>query len=191
MLPIDVQFGVRTPDIVASTSNGYIQKLQKRLDWAYKTAHEVSKKESECSKRRYDWNVKCTKLEPGDLVLVRQKAFKGKHMKSADRWENTPYHVIQCIGGHLPVYKVQLVDDTTKFRILHRNLLFPLAMRNESDEKQVMEINKPNLAGSENNTSSGQINNYERPVTRSKTKGIKYTLLLKANMLMSNHFYDE
>ena len=24
------------------------------------------------------WNVKYTKLEPGDLVLVRQKAFKGK-----------------------------------------------------------------------------------------------------------------
>ena len=27
MLPIHVQFGVRTPDIVASTSHGYIQKL--------------------------------------------------------------------------------------------------------------------------------------------------------------------
>ena len=44
MLPIDVQFGVRTPDMVASTSHGYIQKLHKRLDWAYITAHEVSKK---------------------------------------------------------------------------------------------------------------------------------------------------
>ena len=35
MLPIDVQFGVGTPDIVASTLHGYIQKLQRRLDWAY------------------------------------------------------------------------------------------------------------------------------------------------------------
>ena len=43
ILPIDVQFGVRTPDIIASTSLGYIQKLHRRLDWAYKTAHEVSK----------------------------------------------------------------------------------------------------------------------------------------------------
>ena len=75
MLPIDVQFGVRTPDIVAPTSHGYIQKLQKRLNWAYKTAHDVNKKESEHSKRKYDQNVKCTKLEPQDLVLVRQKAF--------------------------------------------------------------------------------------------------------------------
>ena len=31
MLIIDVQFGVKTPDIVASTSPGYIQKLQRRL----------------------------------------------------------------------------------------------------------------------------------------------------------------
>ena len=50
MLPIDITFGVRTPDIVVSTSHGYIQKLQKRLEWAYKTADEVSKKKSECSK---------------------------------------------------------------------------------------------------------------------------------------------
>ena len=34
-LPIDIQFGVRTLDIVASTSHGYIQKLQRRLDWQY------------------------------------------------------------------------------------------------------------------------------------------------------------
>ena len=42
MLPIDEQFGVRTPDTIASTSHGYIQKLQRRLDWAYETANEVN-----------------------------------------------------------------------------------------------------------------------------------------------------
>ena len=87
ILPIDVPFDVRTPDIVASTSHGYIQKLQRRLNWAYKTAYEFNKKEAECSKKQYDWNLKCTKLEPEDLVLVRQKAFKGKH-KISNRWEN-------------------------------------------------------------------------------------------------------
>ena len=30
MLPIDVQYGVRMPDIVASTSHSYVQKLQRR-----------------------------------------------------------------------------------------------------------------------------------------------------------------
>ena len=52
MLPIDVQFGVRRPNIVTSTGPGYIQKLQKGLDWAYETAQEVNKKESQHSERR-------------------------------------------------------------------------------------------------------------------------------------------
>ena len=51
MLPIDVQLDVRTSDIVASTSHGYIQKLQRRLDWAYKIANDVNKKESEFFKK--------------------------------------------------------------------------------------------------------------------------------------------
>ena len=135
MLPIDEQFGVRTPDIVASTSHGYIQKLQRRLDWACKPANGVNKKESEHSKKCYDLNVKCNKLEPGDPVLVRQKAFKGKH-KISDTWENAPCHVMQNVGGHLAVYKVRLVGEDTRSRVLHRNLLFSLSMRNEGDKNK-------------------------------------------------------
>ena len=45
MLPIDIKFGVQTPDIVTSISHGYIQKLHRRLEWGYKTADEVSKNE--------------------------------------------------------------------------------------------------------------------------------------------------
>ena len=102
-------------------------------------------KEIEYSKKWHDQNVRCTKLETGYLVLLRQNAFKGKH-KISDRCENTPYHVIQCIGGLLPVYKVQSVDETTKFRVLHRNWLFPLTTRNDSDEKQqIMKTNEPKL----------------------------------------------
>ena len=102
--------------------------------------------------------------------------------------------MIQCIGGHLPVCKVQLVDETTKFGVVCRNLLFPLAMTNASDTKQqIMEVNESKLTDldGENEASSEQINNYEGPVTRSKTKEFKNTLLFKGNMLISNHFNDE
>ena len=54
-------------------------------------------------------------------------------------------------------YKVQLVGETTKFRVFHRNLLFPLTMRNESDKKQQdMEEKEPEITESEeeNDTSS-------------------------------------
>ena len=54
------------------------------------------------------------------------------------------------IGGHLPVYKVHLIGENTRFRVLYRNLLFPLAMRNESDEKQQnMEEKEPKLTDQE------------------------------------------
>ena len=133
-------------------------------------------------------------MEPGDLVLVRQKAFKGKH-KISDRWENNPYYVIEYVGRHLLVYKVQLIGQATKIRILHRHLLFPLSMRNEGDEKQQnIDKKEPKLADREKENVAPSVenaDNYEGPITRSKTKKNENALLLKANVLMSNHFNDE
>ena len=40
------------------------------------------------------------------MVLVWQKAFKGKH-KIQDRWENIPYKVLECVWPNLPIYCVQ------------------------------------------------------------------------------------
>ena len=78
-LPIDIEFGVRTPDLVVTSTKNYVEKLQKRLAWAYKKAQEVNHKENKRNKRIYDKKIRCTKLEVGDKVLVRQKAFKKKH----------------------------------------------------------------------------------------------------------------
>ena len=66
--------------------------------------------------------------------------------------------MIEHVGGHLPVYKVQLVGETTKFRILHRNLLFPLGMRNEIDKKQqIMEEKEPKLTDLEDENAASSI----------------------------------
>ena len=65
------------------------------------------------------------KIEPGDLVLVRVKAFGPDH-KIADRWEQTSYKVLlQLHNG--PVFKVQPVDreDEGSIQVLHQNMLFP------------------------------------------------------------------
>ena len=133
-------------------------------------------------------------MEPGDLALVKQKTFKGKH-KISNRWENTPYHVIEHIGEHLPAYKVQLIGETTTFRVLHRNLLFPLTTRNESDKKQQnVEEKESKLTNTEEENdvpSVEQVDNCEGPIIRSKTKMMKSALFLKANILMSNHFNDK
>ena len=62
-------------------------------------------------------------------MLVRQKAFKGKH-KIQDRWENIPYYVIEKVKDDIPVYKIQK-EGECKTKTLHRNLLFPLMLKYE------------------------------------------------------------
>ena len=87
-----------------------------------------------------------------------------------------------------------MVGETMRFGVLHRNLLFPLSMRNKSDEKQQdMEEKESKLTYSEeeNDISSVEhVDNYVGPITRSKTKRMENALLLKAYTLMSNHFID-
>ena len=72
--------------------------------------------------------------------------------------------MIACIGRHLPIYKVQLIGETPILRILHRNLLFPLTMRNNSDEKQQnMEEKEPKVTDTEeehDTPSVGHVDNY-------------------------------
>ena len=87
-----------------------------------------------------------------------------------------------------------------KTKTLHRDLLFLLALKNESDEiQQNMEEKEPKQITSEDETADDDIhtfttehtNKYEGPITRSRTMRVENTFLLKANILMSNHFNDD
>ena len=201
MLPIDIQFGVRTPDLAETTTHKYVQKLKKRFQWAYQRAKEVNDKEIKRHKRRYDRNVRCSKLETGDLVLVRQKAFKGKH-KIQDRWENTPYMILEQTRPGLPVYRVQLQGENAKTRVLHRNMLFPLLPNQESEEnvetvedrdENPVEAIIPETTENETDDDIGddptEEQSYSGPVTRSRAKAQEpVNALVKANLLMEEHF---
>ena len=44
VLPIDIQFNVRTLNISATTIHNYVNKLHTRLEWDYRKAHEVIQK---------------------------------------------------------------------------------------------------------------------------------------------------
>ena len=56
----------------------------------------------------------------GDLVLVKQTAWKGRH-KIQDRWENGEYQVVGQPTPGVPVYSVKSVAGG-KTKVLHRNL---------------------------------------------------------------------
>ena len=75
-------------------------------------------------RKLYDQRCRGAELEVGDLVLVKQTAWKGRY-KIQDRWESEEYQVVsQPIPG-VPVYTVKSVAGG-RTRILYRNLLLAL-----------------------------------------------------------------
>ena len=83
LLPIDIDFGVMTPDLSETVILKYVKELQRKLEYAFRKAAAFSKKEAQRSNRCYDIFAKSSKLEPGDLGLVRKKGFQKKR-KIAD-----------------------------------------------------------------------------------------------------------
>ena len=89
LLPIDIEFGVFTPELSEAITYKYVQELKARLENAFKKSNEFCAKEAVRSKQRFDQTARCSKLVPGDLVLVKKKGFASKH-KIADRWRPNP-----------------------------------------------------------------------------------------------------
>ena len=76
LLPINIEFRVMTPDLSETVILKYVKELQRRLKYAFRKAAAFSKKEAQRSKKCYDKFAKSSKLEPGDLVLVRKRGFQ-------------------------------------------------------------------------------------------------------------------
>ena len=75
-------------------------------------------------KELYDRKCRGAELEVGDLVLVKQTAWKGRH-KIQDQWEDEEYQVVDQLTPGVPVYAVKSIAGGRP-RVLHRNLLLPL-----------------------------------------------------------------
>ena len=135
-LPLDIDLGIPMVEQEPTSQQNYPQKLHSKLQWAYQRVQDNNKRESECHKRYYDQRMRCMKLKPDDLVMVRVKSLTGDH-KIADQWKDTPHPVIGQLGDP-PVYKVQPVSATpdSNIRVLHRNMLFPLKTSEESSPKE-------------------------------------------------------
>ena len=82
-LPLDIDLRIPAVEQKPTSQQNYVQKLCSKLQWAYQKAQENNKKESEYHKRYYDQKMRCMRLEPDDLVMVRVKALIGDH-KIAD-----------------------------------------------------------------------------------------------------------
>lgn len=157
-LSVDAYLGVDPEDDGTSERGSYVRKLQERLQYAYKVAAREVEKNAAQNKERYDRNVKETKIEVGDRVLVRNVGLKGKH-KLADRWQQEPYLVIRKPNSDIPVYEVQRDSGKGPTRILHRNLLLPFNSMPPITENT--------------ETGNGNHRNFSRMQTRSRNRFAK------------------
>ena len=131
-LPIDVEFGLNKPNCSDNPSKSrYIQKLRRRLNYAFQKASKYSDQQANKYKHSYDKSVKGPQLHENDLVLVKIVAHKGRH-KLQDRWEPEEYVITEQPIAGTPVYKVKPVNGDN-VRTLHRNLLLQLGVKLEPD----------------------------------------------------------
>ena len=187
LLPINIEFGVFVPELSEAITYKYVQELKKRLENALQKANAFFEKDAIRSKQRFDRTARCSKLLPGDLVLVKKKGFTSKH-KIADKWETEPYEIVSQRSDGLPVYTVMRND---RERTLHHNMLFLLGIRHEI-EGILDDIGRSENSG---NPVSVQVDNfpvsdgevdqpvYEGPQTQSHSKR-----LMKTNILMDQMF---
>ena len=131
-LPIDVEFGLPKSNSGDNSSKSrYVQKLRRRLNYAFQKATKVANQQASKYKSSYDKSIKGPQLQEKDLVLVKIVAHKGRH-KLQDKWEPEEYVVVEQPIACTPVYRVQPVTGGN-IRTLHRNLLLPLGVKLEPD----------------------------------------------------------
>ena len=131
-LAVDVEFGLyRDGQHVGFSKSKYVEKLQRKLQYAFKQAESFAAKVADRNKVRYDKKAKEYQLEVGDVVLVKIVAHKTKH-KIQNKWEELEYVVVEQPDVSIPVYVVQPITGGKK-RTLHRNLLYPLGFKESVD----------------------------------------------------------
>ena len=127
-LPIDVEFGLPKHNCGDNSSKSrYVQKLRRRLNYAFKNTSKYYDQQAQKYKSSYDKSIRGPQLQEKDIVLVRIVPHKGRH-KLQDKWEPEEYVVIEQPIAGTPVYKVQPVN-VGNIKTLHRNLLLPLGVK--------------------------------------------------------------
>ena len=83
----------------------YVASVRDRLRSALWEVQAQSTVEAHQQKWYYDRKIGAVNLKPGDLVLVKADAWKGKR-KIKDRWEEETWEVVCQIAADVPSYKM-------------------------------------------------------------------------------------
>ena len=118
--------GNEAPTREASTRSVdmYVASVRDRLRSALWEAQAQSTAEACWQKQYYNRKIGTVNLKPGDLVLVKADASKGKR-KIKDRWEEETWEVVCQIMADVPSYKVR--NQHGQSQVLHQNWLLLVA----------------------------------------------------------------
>ena len=127
-LPVDVEFGLQRGGQRGSPGeSNYISQLRRRLRFAHKKAQHMAQRQQARHKELYDMKCRGASLNVGDLVMVKQTAWKGRYKIQGEMGE-------WGISGGRPaypwcpfLYSKSIAGGKTG--VLHRNLLLPLQGR--------------------------------------------------------------
>ena len=101
--------------------NHYVADVHVWLCEAFKEVQVQSTSDSERQGWYYDHKADAISLEPGDLVLAKANAYKGRR-KMKDWWEEEPYEVECRIAEGVPSYLVKNQQTRCSW-VLHQNWL--------------------------------------------------------------------
>ena len=113
-LPIDIKFGLVSPQAEEYSHNKFLAKLSAQLRGCYELTDLHQCKECTCHRYQYDCKMRASEL-------VRQKVCRGKH-KIGDCWENTKYVVVEW-QPNLPVYTIKPWQGEGQTQVVHRTYL--------------------------------------------------------------------
>ena len=102
------------------------------------------------------------------------------------RWEKDYYEVISQKPNGIPVFVIRSLGKDKRERMLHRNMLYPLSFQVQSEPEQHDDVDYESLVEDQSESVDNSLKDQpiqQGPMTHSHTKA-----LMKANLLMSEHF---
>ena len=116
--------GAPMREVSAKCVDVYIASIWDRSRTTLQEVQAQSMAEPHRQKRYYHRKIGAVNLKPGNLVLVKADAFKGKR-KIKDRWEEETWEVVCQIMTDVPHYEV--MNQHRRSRVLHQNQLLLVA----------------------------------------------------------------
>ena len=107
-------------EVSARKVDTYVASVRDQLRSALREVQAQLTAEACWQKQYYDRKIGTVNLKPGDLVLVKANAWKGKR-KIKDQWDEETWEVSCQIMADVPSYKV--MNQHRQSRVLHRNWL--------------------------------------------------------------------